>query len=1815
MSDETPSKPAPKNPRPRSKGTSGALPRKPVKLSSGDPKRPATLGGGASAALGLNKAAVRKAASTAKMATAEGTPPPPAPPVPPAPPAPPASAAPAPPAPPSASNTAPTPPPPTPTPSTPPAPAPAAPPEPALERKRRVSKRLTAAAKPRSASGGPGPVPAPSEPTRLGQAAHALVKRCEAELAEGSPQARRAARLHYEIARQCETELNAPEHAVFHYLAAHKLVPDDANAVRGARRTLIAAERYTEVLKVIDAEIRLSPSPSEKAALAHLAGTVQLDHLGSRGPAKLAFQRAADLDKSNPLHLLALERADSSPATATAVHSRLADLGTTDPTFRAAQLATQAQLLELHAIDAQRSPNELYEIALSLFPEAPDVLASLKRLAHAENRWRDLVGWLEREVGLTGDDSVKTMSLYRIARLHTERLDSRTDAIDALERAARISPTDTLVLEEQARLYEADERWESLVGVLSRKVVLASNDSERLSLLQRVGHLTEHRLGRPDDAARWHAQALELDPLYVPSLHALGTYLRERNRWQELVLMLSAEAREARALTRRTAAHIRIAEVFEAFLGDPLQAASHYAKVLALDPGHTLALEALLRLYRSTGRWRETAEVLKRAIETPQLNVDTADKVLYLYEVGSIYEDRLDEPDLAIEAYRAVLAEVPEDLRAVRALGRAARRGERSDVALEALDREVTLTSDTGRLVQLDTAAAALLAGPLGEPEQALGRYEEALRRDPAHRPALSGLGRVFYNLGRWEDLLDVYRREQKLDAVGPEAVKRLHKMGEIALERLGDPNRAAQFFDQAARLDPKHAASTIARSAILTQRNRWQELAEQLDRSLKHVELPRDKARTAYQLGVVAEERLFDPQRATAAYEKALNELPDYLPAAEALHRLRATAGDWPRLITDLQEQADAATDSRLKVASLMLAGELWRDRMKNTSKAAETFEAVLAAHQDYLPALLALVPLYRQLGRKDQLALTYAAIVPALTSPQTRGAFLAELARVIAAGAGDAAARRATLEHQLATTPGDLLALMGLEELALEGRDRELLVTVDRALMAGEDARAPLGDARVRLAESLEMGLSPDALETYKAALTVETGSLAAAQGYARIAEDMNVPEAQVEALDKLAELQTDGVRACRYLVKAAGILVGKLADADTAIELLTRAIDLAPGNVPAASKLSELLRSQRSIGRLVDVLSRAAVRVDDDERACALWIEVAQLQAGELATPDSGAAIASLERVLRLRPDHLEARALMAEIHEANNQWRDATTHLIHIVAKTGDAQQRQDARLRLASLYQNRLDDLRKASSVLQELLVEEPDHLEALEQQFRLNIARNRDAETVESGLRLLELLRDPFARARVQSQLGQLYARQQDWGQAEGPLLDAIAVQGPEDTAASTYLSFIDAHGDYGQYAGALARYIDFAGRSGKPSATVFHTLSRIQRQRLDTASAAIETLRRGVQAWPDDVDLRGSLAELLKAEGQAETALEEQLKLVAADLSRAESWRELAATFFSVRRRDEARVALGPLVLLGAATNDERGELSKYPPKPGHARPGAFGTDTLRRLGKLGAQPHSAEALVQLLSYAVHKLDRFKPNFADYGLGARDRITSRSSAPERELADRIAAIFGVDEFDLYIHPKQGPLATVEPNDKPAVMVAGWAFESGQAWSTYGLAYAMAHIALQLHPMLKVKGRDLPILLASAGRTAIGGFGEGLTTSQFLESQAKAVAKAMPRRNRKDFEAAAFAYASASRTIDLPRWGAQLDRAATRAAALLCDDLKVALLATAGMRRADDTQVAALISDNDEIRDLLAFWVSEEAHGIRKRSGLFSRAL
>jgi hypothetical protein len=239
------------------------------------------------------------------------------------------------------------------------------------------------------------------------------------------------------------------------------------------------------------------------------------------------------------------------------------------------------------------------------------------------------------------------------------------------------------------------------------------------------------------------------------------------------------------------------------------------------------------------------------------------------------------------------------------------------------------------------------------------------------------------------------------------------------------------------------------------------------------------------------------------------------------------------------------------------------------------------------------------------------------------------------------------------------------------------------------------------------------------------------------------------------------------------------------------------------------------------------------------------------------------------------------------------------------------------------------------------------------------------------------------------------------------------------------------------------------------------------------------------------------------------------------------------------------------------------------------------------------------AAEYLELLLEGLDKL--YPPDLAGYGVSSRDRLSARSGHPLRLLADRIAALVGLTEYELYVHRTRGRGPGIELDSVPLLLVPAWILEQAESQQVFMLARMLVLCARKCHPVIKLAPRELDVVFAAYARNLVPSFGAGLTSEDILDEQGRRLYKALSRRNRKAIEDTVQRYA-AQGGVDLVPWVESRSREATRIAALVCDDLKGALECLA---RSRDT--GATDNSEETTRDLYRFWVSDAALRARKR--------
>ncbi len=1633
---------------------------------------------------------------------------------------------------------------------------------------------------------------APSDELRR---AREWLDECQREL-QTQPEKRRASRLHFEMARVCETSLKDPRRALEHYQSAVEHAPDYVPAIRAARRLLLGARMYPAALELFDAEARVTRQARHKAALYLLKGRLLEDVLGNREAAEEAYQTAKALDRTDATVLRATGQRAFANGTWQELDRNLAALAnaaSSDEAHRAALIIRRAQLLESRQQRPEQAA-ELYETALQLQPDSTIAVQSLKRLYYGQRRWRDLIRTLEIDARLSTDPATRAASLYRAARIQAERLGNRDEAVRMLEQARSQGPHDPLILGELARHYQSSRDFSALVETLEALVSTSDDPAEQLTLTQRIARLYEEELQDVDQAIAWHERALVIEPTSLPSIQALSLLYRIRGAWTKLIEMYLAEAKHTKDAQRRADAHARVAEIFENKLDAPNEAIEHYHRALVGDPDHAAAFKALTQLLSDTRRHKELIQLYENALD----RANTVHAVSYLLKIAQVYEDVLAEHALAAQTYRRVLELDSGHLAAVHAWQRAASRAQRPRELLQALDYEIGLTVEREQLVNLLQRTGELLAEQLGDQDEAMLRYRRALEKDPRHVPSLSSLGRLYYAAGRWNDLLDVYAQELRLTSTKSGRVALLEKMAEISRDRLGSDEDAFGHYREAIKIDPTHATSLKELERQLRERGRWDELVDVLELQLRNSAKPRIRARAAFLLGQVYEDHLDDAMKATTAYETAVSADASYLPAVDALARVRARKEEWTRLLSDLEREIKLTADTRHLLGLHARKAQVLEQQDK-PRQAIQAWEDVLALDPRHLGALLALEQLYRQVGAWEALAKVYATQTDVVDEPAGRIAVLYELARIQEhQGLGSYEDVVRSYRAIVATAPTELCALIELERLAAVHQDAALLREIDELAASSKQEPVVISAHRTRLAELAEETEVGRAIEEYRSAVHADPHNIGAARGLTRVAHETDDPAALIDALGREAETERDPKACAELYAQRAQVRLQRLRDHSGACGDFERALEHWPDCETAADGLLDVLSAEGRWSALADRLSQAASGARSVERAIALWLVVARIQSEELEQVSVGAR--TLQRVLKLDPLRVDALEQLALLHQANHAWYEAAESMEQLLAAEPQSERLRQVRLDLARLYHERLDAPEKALPHVNALLETQAKDPIALAELSIIHEKIGQLPEALQVARHLLAESESPYEKTQILLRLGHLEEAAGHREEAKTLIEQAVTLNGLSGDSSERFKTLCASKTDWRRYATALSRYK--AGDEEEQIRIALEVAETLSEHCQDDAGA-IEALRQAITHGRPNKDIERELAVRLRASGDEASAVAHLQSALVDAPADSGLWRELAVTYEAKAKRYESRVASVPIIVLGDDDDEDRRRCAAVASRPAHARPRSLRGGVLEQLGQQRDEDQAAGALLAALSPALAKL--YPPELESYGLATRDRLPTEANHPLRDIANRLAATLDIRGFDLFLHRVRNRGVSLEFGVQPALLVPASMMERSRAEQTFMLARPLTQIARGYEAVEKLTPRELDVLLACAARTVNPRFGVGLTSEEFLNEQTRRLLRAIPRRDKKLVREAAIRYAEADR-VKFARWVQAAQRTATRIALLLCDELSPLVNEVKSQLPPDGQPLEA----HPVYLDALSFWGSAAAMHLREHMGM-----
>ncbi|MCU0690535.1 MAG: protein kinase, partial [Polyangiaceae bacterium] len=990
---------------------------------------------------------------------------------------------------------------------------------------------------------------------------------------------------------------------------------------------------------------------------------------------------------------------------------QLAEANSSAVDGRKSLLFRAARLYESN-LKAMSEAERIYARITTIDPNDDIADAALEEVRRRLGRHEEVIEMLLARIERTVDSDERAAVMAEIGRLYATELEDPGQAVVAYAQAFTEAPehgeyadaieqvagADVAVLGEAISMMAEATRGE-LPSDLKNKVFL------------RLGQWYGKRLGRSDAALTCYKAVIATDPSNDSALEGMADLFRSTQQHGELgqVLMRRAEA----TLSAKRAREFRVeaAELLDNRLAEPAKAKELFEQVVAADPAHQRASEALLQIYEKEGNYAGVVKLLQRKAET----VHGRERAEVLVRVARIQETYFKDVSEAARSFEAALGADPHTHDALSALDRLYTRSNQSKDLLRTLDRQLEVADTPRQKITILERIATIHAEEFLDHVAASGAYERVLAIDPSNNSAFERLAIHYRALDKWSDVASVYERQLRVTTAEAARLDILLALARVAAERLSDNPRAMRVYEEVLEIDPGHSCALEALAALREQSGDAQAALEAIEALAQKVGAPREKAEHYIRAAKLLEER-DDVQGAIERYRKALDVSPGEAAATTALRRLYLERGEVASALELISKQTRYAESPSAKAKLCAEAAKLARDKLRDNTRAEIYAKQALEHDPNQVDALTLLgdlafandrpvEALHRYepaVQRIDQLPKAWAIValrryVEALVKTDQSARALTAAEQLLEVGKDDLAASmlggRVVFEH------GDARRSLQLHKELLD-RFGESLVDSDRALML------------YRYGESARLG--GDAVAAVKAlteAADLDPTAAAPLNALARVHEAKGEWEEVIRSKNRRLDVAASDERV-ELLVEVGEICTSKLKDRTRAAKSFIAALEERPDDRKLLTRLMQLYSEAKDWSKLVEVVLKLADFVQDPMQK-AKYVHTAAIVTGRQLN-DEDKALEYLEKAMTLDPGMDAALNESIELRVQKADWQGVEKLLKLRLERASEAEDRElvlktfDA---LGELYQNKLGWTNEAIDAYEAAQMLDPDKME------------------------------------------------------------------------------------------------------------------------------------------------------------------------------------------------------------------------------------------------------------------------------------------------------------------------------------------------------------------------------------------------------------------------------------------------------------------------------------------------------------------------
>ena len=619
-----------------------------------------------------------------------------------------------------------------------------------------------------------------------------------------------------------------------------------------------------------------------------------------------------------------------------------------------------AKLYEEHLHDLSQA----FEWYGQVFQQAPKDSATcdhLVQLARQLDCWDRLAEHLSSVLFNLAHDAEQPEEphelLLLLARIYDERLDQWEEAEHCLRRILQTSPNDEATFSLLESLLTRNRQWQALTELYAEVANRSFSRERRCDLLLRRARILSDVLGDKGKACVAFENLHRDFPTNDDILQSLTELYERDERWDDLQSLLAYTAKKlvekGEAKSRVANLWFRQGEIHETALDNYSAALDAYEQAIDLDNHHQGAVAALERLivdrehrprildlleqvYRRQGQWAKLIVICEA-----QLDNETAQdqQVKYLDEVARLYEERTNNPELALDTicklFRVDGCSDEASLRRLPALERLCRKTGRWDLALEQLEATLEQQPDSAATPDLWRWLARIREQELADHAAATDAWRRVLASHAADRTALIELDRLYTITDQFSDLAYVLQHRIRIERAPAIRTELFRRLAQLAENHLDDTNLAIDAWAQLLAYSDMDIEALAALERLYSREERWADTVDICRRQIDLTHALAERRPIYCRIARIYQTRLRDRRKTIAVYRELLDEVPGDRETLDALESLYTEEADWESAFEVVEQKLSLPLPQDEQNALRSRLVEIAADRLQDGSLA----------------------------------------------------------------------------------------------------------------------------------------------------------------------------------------------------------------------------------------------------------------------------------------------------------------------------------------------------------------------------------------------------------------------------------------------------------------------------------------------------------------------------------------------------------------------------------------------------------------------------------------------------------------------------------------------------------------------------------------------------------------------------------------------------------------------------------------------------------------------------------------------------------------